>query len=207
MRTTFITSAPALQHLPALELPEVAFLGRSNVGKSTLLNALVNARIARTSSTPGRTQAVNLFRVHAGFGDFVLADLPGFGYAKVPRSIKKAWGPLTDGYVQSRAELKGVVLLFDSRRDVRKEDVAMFARLREALEDHGAEAKAVLSNIDKLPKAKRKPRIAEVAGQLGIERHEILAVSSSERIGLEELTALLAGWVGEAPPAHLPSSR
>lgn len=196
MRTTFITSVADASRLPRLDLPEVAFMGRSNVGKSSLLNALVQAKIARTSSTPGRTQQVNLFRVHAGFGDFALADLPGYGFARVPKTIQASWGPLIEQYLADRTTLRAGLLLLDARRGVEPEDRRLFDRLREVLHGRGALAQAVVTKIDKLPKAKRKPCLAEVAGLLEVPRAAVLSTSANEKLGLDELIVRLSAWVG-----------
>lgn len=200
MRTTFITSAARAEQLPNLDLPEIAFLGRSNVGKSALLNALVGARIARTSATPGRTQQVNLFCVHAGFGDFALADLPGYGYAKVPKGVRESFGPLVDTYLERRAPLRAVLLLVDARRGIETEDRERFDRLAEVLRPRGALAQLVVTKIDKLPKAKRKPCLVDIARQLEVPRQAVLGTSASERIGLDELIERLSVWTGSTSP-------
>lgn len=187
MKTTFILSAARVEQLPCLDLPEVAFLGRSNVGKSSLLNALVNARIARTSATPGRTQHVNLFRVHAGFGDFGLADLPGYGYARAPKSVRSAWGPLIDRYLTQREALRAVLFLLDARREPSGDDLDAAARLREGVERRGAAVQVVVTKLDKLPKAKRKPQLARISASIGVDPTEIVGTSVLDRIGLEPL--------------------
>jgi GTP-binding protein len=201
VRTTFIISAARSAQLPALDLPEVAFLGRSNVGKSSLLNALVHARIARTSSTPGRTQQINLFRVHAGFGDFALADLPGYGYAKAPGHLRASWGPLVENYLDHRLSLRAALLLLDARRDVSAEDREVYEALRGRLHARGALAPVVLTKVDKLPKAKRKPQVAAVARTLEVPREAVVATSAAGRLGLEVLLRRLSVWVGGPEPA------
>jgi GTP-binding protein len=201
VRTTFIISAARSAQLPALDLPEVAFLGRSNVGKSSLLNALVHARIARTSSTPGRTQQINLFRVHAGFGDFALADLPGYGYAKAPEHLRASWGPLVENYLDHRLSLRAALLLLDARRDVSAEDREVYEALRGRLHARGALAPVVLTKVDKLPKAKRKPQVAAVARTLEVPREAVVATSAAGRLGLEVLLRRLSVWVGGPEPA------
>lgn len=200
MRTTFVTSSPRQELLPDLGLPEVAFLGRSNVGKSSLLNALVQARIARTSSTPGRTQHINLFVVHAGFGDFALADLPGYGFAKVPNRIREAWGPMVEGYLEQRRTLRAGLLLLDARRGVQSSDIELYEQMRAMLHGRGALAPVILTKIDKLPKAKRKPVIASVAADLRIDRGMVMATSASDRLGLDDLFSRFSAWVGGAAP-------
>ena len=121
--TEFIKSAAKPAHYPPADLPEIAFAGRSNVGKSSLINCLVNRKgLVRTSSTPGRTQLINFFDVN---GEFVLVDLPGYGYAKVPLAVKKEWGPMMEAYLSSRDTLAGVVLILDIRREPSPEDRQM----------------------------------------------------------------------------------
>src|SRR5512141_2173198 len=126
--TTFIKSAVKPDAYPDPNLPEVAFCGRSNVGKSSLINVLVNRKnLVRTSSTPGRTQLINFFDVN---GTFTLVDLPGYGFAKVPLSVKKEWGPMMETYLSRRPNLRGVVLILDVRRTPGDEDLQMLSWLR-----------------------------------------------------------------------------
>ncbi len=126
--TEFIKSAAKPAHYPPADFPEIAFAGRSNVGKSSLINVLVNRKsLVRTSSTPGRTQLINFFDVN---GQFTLVDLPGYGYAKVPLAVKKEWGPMMERYLSSRPSLRGVVLIFDIRRTPVAEDRQMLDWLR-----------------------------------------------------------------------------
>lgn len=201
MRTTFVTSAPRQDSLPNLGLPEVAFLGRSNVGKSSLLNALVQARIARTSSTPGRTQHINLFVVHAGFGDFALADLPGYGFAKVPTKVRSAWGPMVEDYLEHRTTLRAGLLLLDARRGVQPSDTELYEHMRAVLHGRGALAPVLLTKIDKLPKAKRKPALSAAARALRIDRPMVMPTSASDRLGLDDVLSRFSAWVGGARPA------
>ena len=116
----FVTSATKPSQYPPEGLPEIAFAGRSNVGKSSLINVLVNRkRLVKTSSTPGRTQLVNFFDINDSI-NFV--DLPGYGYAKVPASVRKKWGPMIETYLSGRNTLKGVVVIMDIRRTPREEE-------------------------------------------------------------------------------------
>jgi len=120
MDIEFLVSAYQAQQYPPGDKPEIAFAGRSNVGKSSLLNALVNRRsLARTSAKPGRTQALNFFCLNQ---NLYLVDLPGYGYAKVPMEVKKSWGKMVEHYLKVRSNLKAVVLIFDIRRDPGEED-------------------------------------------------------------------------------------
>ncbi len=124
--TEFIKSAVKPGQYPDSDLPEIAFAGRSNVGKSSLINVLVNRKnLVRTSSTPGRTQLINFFDVN---GRFTLVDLPGYGFAKVPLAVKKEWGPMMEAYFATRENLRGVVLILDIRR-VAKDALSFFSAL------------------------------------------------------------------------------
>ena len=117
----FVKSATRPGNYPPEERPEIAFAGRSNVGKSSLLNVMVQRKsLVRTSSTPGRTQLINFFDLN---GELYLVDLPGYGFAKVPMAVKKQWGPMIQTYLQSRQSLCAVVVLFDIRRVPREEDL------------------------------------------------------------------------------------
>ncbi len=119
----FVLSAKEPAHYPPAVLPEIAFAGRSNVGKSSLINTLLNRKgLARTSNTPGRTQEINFFRVN---DRFAFIDLPGYGYAKVPESIRKQWGPMVETYLRERDTLRLVVLILDVRRDPSEEDLQL----------------------------------------------------------------------------------
>jgi GTP-binding protein len=119
----FVLSAKEPMHYPPASLPEIAFAGRSNVGKSSLINTLLNRKgLARTSNTPGRTQEINFFRVN---DRFAFIDLPGYGYAKVPEPIRKQWGPMVETYLRVRDTLHLVVLILDVRRDPSVEDLQL----------------------------------------------------------------------------------
>ena len=181
MRSEFVTSAPVSTAFPAAGLPEIAFCGRSNVGKSSLLNRLCGAKIARTSRTPGRTQAVNFFSVHGRDGDYMLADLPGYGFAKAPKSVRGSWYGLIETYLGR--ELAAVLMLIDIRRDVTAEDREIF----EWLEDNGAKVHVIATKADKLSKAHRKPVANKIGVALGADRQKVLPVSSLDGLGIEEL--------------------
>jgi GTP-binding protein len=119
----FVLSAKEPAHYPPAELPEIAFAGRSNVGKSSLINTLLNRKgLARTSNTPGRTQEINFFLVN---GRFSFIDLPGYGYAKVPEAIRMQWGPMVETYLRERSTLRLVVVILDIRRDPSGEDLQL----------------------------------------------------------------------------------
>jgi len=146
----FYKSFFALKALPAPRLPEIAFAGRSNVGKSSLINKLLNRKgIAKTSSTPGRTQSINFILANQAC---YLVDLPGYGYAKVPLAIKKSWGQLIRGYLQQRESLKLLILIVDSRRKPNEEE-KLFAQW---LDQNAIAWVLVLTKTDKLKNAARK---------------------------------------------------
>ncbi len=203
MRTTFITSAADVEQFPEISGAEFAFLGRSNVGKSTLLNALVNARVARTSRTPGRTQLVNFFAVHTGQGDFTLADLPGYGYARAPREVQRKWAPLIEGYLRHRKPLKVALLLLDVRREVADDDRTLYEWLRKDVAPRGVRIEVVGTKADKLPKARQKPALVALAKALGDRPDGLHLTSATNRIGLD---LLLAHLLTLAEPPETPST-
>ena len=173
----FVTSAAKKSQYPAAVLPEIAFAGRSNVGKSSLINVLVNRkRLVKTSSTPGRTQLINFFDIN---NHITFVDLPGYGYARVPASVKKKWGPMIETYLSGRATLKGVVVILDIRRIPREEELNLIAWL-----DHYAIARIlVLTKTDKLSKIKQARQRAAAAGALTVESNQLILFSAKSRQG------------------------
>ncbi|KPK13443.1 MAG: hypothetical protein AMJ62_15265 [Myxococcales bacterium SG8_38] len=164
----FIAGATALGQLPAPTFAEVAFAGRSNVGKSSLINDLVRRkRLVRTSSAPGCTRAINIFRVRvrtdAGEAHLDLVDLPGYGYAQRSKAERKSWGPLIEGFLRERPGLRGTVVIIDIRRGLQDDD----AQLLEFLDSIGVTPILVATKIDKLPPSKRKPAMAKLRKQVG----------------------------------------
>lgn len=157
----FVLSATAPAHYPPPLLPEIAFVGRSNVGKSSLINALLNRKgLARTSNTPGRTQEINFFRIN---DRLTFVDLPGYGYAKVPERLRARWGPMIETYLRERGTLRLVVLILDIRRDPSGEDL----QLMQWLSHYGIPFLIVLTKTDKVSNngfAERRRRIAEQGG-------------------------------------------
>lgn len=150
----FIAAAHKPGSYPPASLPEIAFAGRSNVGKSTLLNTLLNRkRLARTSRTPGRTQAVQFYEVNHRF---FFVDLPGYGYARAPQAIRRSWPPLVEGYLSDRSVLRAVVMLLDARRTPTAGDVDLL----NSLAQHNISVISVLTKSDKLSRSQLSDRVA-----------------------------------------------
>jgi len=181
----FITSAVKPDQYPAPEYPEVAFAGRSNVGKSSLINKLVNRRrLVKTSSTPGRTQLINFFLVNGGLS---LVDLPGYGYARVPAAVKKQWGPMVEAYIANRTSLKAVVLLLDIRRTPRAEEF----NLMDWLHHHQIPTILVLTKADKLSKTQQGKQRRVAAEALGVDAADFVLFSAKSGLGTAVLWELI----------------
>jgi GTP-binding protein len=171
---------PATRLDPAL--PELAFIGRSNVGKSSLLNALTGRKgLARVSATPGKTQAMNVFRLP----DFYLIDLPGYGFAKASKVNRAAYRRLVEGYLTKRETLAGVVWLLDARHDPSKDDLAF----QELLAASERPALAVLTKADKLTRREQSERPGAIAAALGVPDDQVQLVSAETGMGIPELGA------------------
>jgi GTP-binding protein len=185
----FVRGAADLAGIPATRLPEVAFVGRSNVGKSSLVNALTGRKtLARVSNTPGRTREINFFRLG---GRLMLADLPGYGYAKVSKAESAKWTELIFAYLSGRPSLRRVVLLIDSRRAPLPQDIEVMDLLDKAAVSY----QLVLTKIDKLRATELKGVEAETKAEA--DRHtaaypELLATSAETGAGIAELRASLA---------------
>jgi GTP-binding protein len=181
----FITSAVKPDQYPEAEGPEIAFAGRSNVGKSSLINCLVNRkRLVKTSRTPGRTQLINFFSINASFN---LVDLPGYGYAKVPEKIRREWGPMVERYLSSRETLKGVILLMDIRRTPGEEE----NNLLDWLLENGIPCLPILTKADKLSKTKQKKQTQAIAQHLGLEAAALTLFSAKTRLGKDKVWAAI----------------
>jgi GTP-binding protein len=178
MEITFLKSAFQEKHYPPMDKPEIAFAGRSNVGKSTLINVLVNRKgIARTSSKPGRTQALNFFYVD---NRFYLVDLPGYGYARVPLEVKKSWGKMVETYLVKRSNLRAVLVILDIRRDPTSGDKDLLAWLKQ----YGIHVILVLTKADKVSKNQCNSRVRRIGIQLeGLSNDEPVIFSSKTRVG------------------------
>ena len=170
---------------PVEDLPEIAFAGRSNVGKSSLLNRLMRRKsFARVSTTPGRTREINFFKVNKAF---VLADLPGYGYARISKERKAEWKPLIEGYLTKSSTLRGVVLLLDVRHDPTHDDLQMLDFLSEL----GVPTIIATTKIDKLNARERAGRLEELTRVLGVDADQIVPFSSRTGEGRDELAAAL----------------
>jgi GTP-binding protein len=189
-KATFLTSATTPAGFPAPGLPEVAFAGRSNVGKSSLINSLTGFKgLARTSSTPGRTRMLNWFQVKAPSGrEVAFVDLPGFGYAKVSKDMRKGFGTLIDQYITTREELALVIVIIDARRGAEDEEKDMLPWL----EEHHRKTLVVLTKADKLSKSQRLPAAAALRRDLGLRRDPLL-YSAITGEGITELWKIIAG--------------
>lgn len=174
---------------PETTLPEVAFAGRSNVGKSSLINAVLRRKkAARVSNTPGRTREINFFEVNE---QFVLADLPGYGYARVSKERRAAWRPMIEGYLRHSPTLRGVVQLLDARHAPSEDDLQML----EFLADVGTPTIVVATKVDKLPKGGKAARIETLAGEAGIALDQVIPFSAMTGEGRDELAEALMGVV------------
>ena len=174
---------------PPAGLPEVAFAGRSNVGKSSLINRLVNRKkAARVSNTPGRTREINFFEVN---GQFILADLPGYGYARISKEQRAAWRPLIEGYLRDNPMLRGVVQLLDARRRPSDDDL----RMLDFLASVGVPTIVIATKMDKLKTAERAPRIEALAREAGIDLDQIIPFSAVTGDGRDELAEAIVGLV------------
>ena len=174
---------------PESRLPEIAFAGRSNVGKSSLLNRLVGRKsLARVSRTPGRTREINFFRVNDAF---VLADLPGYGYARVSKTRKAEWRPLIEGYLMKTPQLAGVVQLLDLRHEPSEDDLAMLDLLSE-LE---MPTIVVLTKSDKLAKKTAAERAHTLSRVLALDPEQTILFSSMTGHGRDELASAIASVV------------
>ena len=177
------------------DLPQVAFSGRSNVGKSSLINTLLRRtrkRIARVSSTPGKTQALNFYRVNDAF---FLVDLPGFGYARASAAMREGWRRLVEGYLARREGIRGVVHLIDARRGAMETDLQMMSWLGEL----GIPVLIGMTKVDKLKRQERVEALERTRKELGIELEQILAFSSQTGEGRESLLTALDALLEEEP--------
>ncbi|MHC1727626.1 MAG: ribosome biogenesis GTP-binding protein YihA/YsxC [Syntrophobacteraceae bacterium] len=187
----FNTSAVRPHQYPQDDVPEVAFAGRSNVGKSSLINCLVQRKkLVRTSRTPGRTQLINFFDIN---NSFRFVDLPGYGYAKVAESVRQTWGPMIETYLETRKNLRGVVSIIDFRHPPTPDDLTLWSWLQE----RKIPAIPVLTKADKLPRGKWNPLAKNAAQVLGIALESIIMFSAETQQGRTELIGRIRQWLSE----------
>jgi len=197
----FIASASRAGELPASLAVEVAFAGRSNVGKSTLLNLLLGRKLAHTSSTPGRTRTLNFFSVKTrGGSSLTFVDLPGYGFARRAKEEKLAWADLAERYLLERPALALVIVLVDARRGPEPDDLELLKMLKDATPGgrEAPQALIVATKLDKLPLAQRKPALAAI-GRSGLR---VVGVSASDPESVAALWRRLLASLGldQAPP-------
>jgi len=182
-QTKFLLSALDAQHFPAPSVPEIAFLGRSNVGKSSLLNAMVGEKAAKVSSTPGRTRAINFFQLldDKERPKIVLSDLPGYGYAKISKSISAEWPKFIEPYLADRETLRLCVCLVDSNIPPQPSD----GKLLEWLRHVGRDFLVVATKTDRLSGNQRTKNLAAIKQEFGLD--EVLPVSAKTSLGIKEL--------------------
>lgn len=191
----FIESAYKFSDLSESDLPEIAFIGRSNVGKSSLINALLQRKnLAQISKKPGKTRTINIFEVSFQYGDqkekLNFADLPGYGYSKISEKMQQDWKRLIDDYISKRKNLFGFILIVDIRHDADKKDIDA----KEWILSHGKEILLVPTKADKLGKSQVAIKIRALKDQfLLLPHHEIIGFSSKSKIGREEILQ----WIGQ----------
>ena len=202
----FLTTAPQLHFLPPLEVPEIAFVGRSNAGKSTCINTLTQQKqLAFASKKPGRTQHINLFSLgKQGVTDAVLADLPGYGYAAVPKQDKIRWQQVMANYLVTRENLKAIVLMCDPRHGLTELDEVLLDVVRPRVEE-GLKFLVILTKADKLTRAEQSKALSIMKLQAG--GGEVRLFSATKRQGIDEVATLLWEWAhpSSASPATAPS--
>jgi GTP-binding protein len=179
---------------PPGTLPQIAFAGRSNVGKSSLINRLLERhrkQIARVSGQPGKTREINFYRIRAeladGDDDFFLVDLPGYGFARAPKAVRESWRPLIESFLGRSTDLLGVVQLIDARHDPTAEDMRMI----EYLASIEMPTLFVLTKVDKLRNAERTRRMETLVGQLGVDADQVIPFSATTGEGRTELMETL----------------
>ena len=199
----FLTTAPQLHFLPALDVPEIAFVGRSNAGKSTCINTLTQQKqLAFASKKPGRTQHINLFSLgKQGVTDAALADLPGYGYAAVPKQDKLRWQQVMANYLVTRENLKAIVLMCDPRHGLTELDEILLDIIRPRVQD-GLKFLVVLTKADKLTRAEQTKALSIMQLQAG--GGEVRLFSATKRQGIDEVATLLWQWAH--PASMLPAA-
>lgn len=187
-KVEFLTSAVKTKQYPPEDIPEIAFAGRSNVGKSSLINLLTNNKnVAKVSSSPGKTRTINFFLIN---GAFRIVDLPGYGYAKVSRSMSEDWGRMMEEYLSQRPNLKKVVQLVDVRHEPTAQDVQMYEYLRY----YGLDGIVVATKADKVSRNEMNKNISIIRKTLSLEKSDrVIPVSALKKTGAEELLTCMEG--------------
>lgn len=189
-RAEFVTSAVAPRQYPPPDHPEIAFAGRSNVGKSSLINKLVNRkRLVKTSNTPGRTQLINFFLINDALS---LVDLPGYGYARVPTAVQKQWGPMVETYLSSRPTLEGVLIVVDIRRVPGPEE----HDLVRWLDHHERPYRVVVTKADKLSRNKQVRPLRVIGDAFGRRGGDLLTVSARTGEGVANVWRAIEAMLG-----------
>ena len=184
LRAEHVTTAAAPDQFPREGVPEIAVLGRSNVGKSSLVNRLVSRkRLARTSRTPGKTRLVQFFRVEREHDELLLVDLPGYGFARVSRSERKSWQVLVESYMEWRDPLRGAVLLQDVRRDLSEDETLLL----EWLAERAIPAILAITKVDKLKPGRRAERVRALEAAARLPAGRVVATSAEKGLGVQEL--------------------
>lgn len=188
IKSEYVTSAVSRATCPEEPLPEIVFVGRSNVGKSSLINSLTNRKsLARTSGTPGKTQTINFFKVTLKTAEarheFYLVDLPGYGYAKTSKTNRKLWAKFIDEYLSSRRDIKFVCQLIDMRHPPMESDLKSFASLVEK----NLPVLVIATKSDKLGKTERQKHLNAIKNALGVDDDSVLPYSSAKHEGRSEL--------------------
>jgi GTP-binding protein len=197
--TRFVTSAAAPGQFPPPGAPEIAFVGRSNVGKSSLINSLVGTKIAKTSNTPGRTQTINFFQVRRPgkpHPDFVFADLPGYGYARVPKEVTAQWASFINPYLQDRESLVLCVVLVDVNIPPQELDV----QLLEWLRDHDRSFLIAATKADRVSGNQLRTSLHKLSDHLEVLPEQIIPFSSKTRVGYDELWRAIKSAAGVEKP-------
>ncbi len=191
-KAEIIISAVKKEQYPETIVPEIAFAGKSNVGKSSMINALLNRRsLARTSSQPGKTQTINFYNIN---DELNFVDLPGYGYAKVSKSEQSKWAGIIDTYLHNRHQLKEVILLVDIRHEPNNNDVQMY----EWIKSFGFSGYVIASKADKLSNSQRIKSVSLIKKTLQIQDSKLIyPFSSSSKLGVEGIWELFEGIIAE----------
>jgi GTP-binding protein len=204
--TRFVTAAVDPKHFPPASAPEIAFLGRSNVGKSSLINALVGTKIAKTSNTPGRTQTINFFQVRRPGKpdpDFIFTDLPGYGYARVPKEITARWAQFINPYLEKRESLVLCLALVDVTIPPQQLDFELLDWLRHARRNFVV----VATKADRISHNQLRSSLQRLSGQLQVSMEQMIAFSAKARTGCDELWRAIRVAAGVEESDHQPLER